>query len=263
MKIEHGSLSTPVYLKTEEGEPRPTDPFFYYITKNGIFKCRNNQFFESDVECKTLPDLVSHKSGLTLNFPIIPKELIERIVGFFSLIHKKQNSEAAIVLVWNTLSSEVEAICPQQEATVTESYVSPWSGKEVKGSPIDVHYDIPDLPPHLIVFGDVHSHVEMTAYSSFTDTSDEVHRPGIHAVVGRIDEEPPQFHIEACIDGMRFSIKNPDHVWERYHKRDEATVPQSWIDRVKLKTSTWSQKYYGGGQWPDETESTQPKKGKQ
>lgn len=245
MKLEHPGLSAPVYLKTDKDEPRPSDPFFYYITGDGIFKCRNNMFFKSSVKVDKLPGtLAEHTSKLTLEFPIIPKALIERVVGFFSLIHKKQNSEAAVVLVWNTLTSQVEIVCPPQRATVTSGWKSSWDNKEYKGSPLDVFYEIPELPPHLIQFGDIHSHVTMSAFTSWTDENDEVHRPGIHAVVGRIDQEPPHFHIEACVDGMRFSIKDTDHIWEPYEKRDELTVPPEWIDMVKLEVqkSWWGSK---------------------
>src|SRR5262249_30429614 len=110
-----------------------------------------------------------------------------------------------------------------------------WHGKPY---PIEVHYEVPPLPVDWMLVGDIHSHVEGSAYTSITDEDDELHRPGLHIVVGRIHLEPPEFHLEVSVDGARFEIKNLETVVERYHQRRTGEVPQSWLDKVTVKT--WS-----------------------
>ena len=39
----------PVYLKTSADMPRPSDPEFYWLTRDGPYLCRNHPFFETDV----------------------------------------------------------------------------------------------------------------------------------------------------------------------------------------------------------------------
>src|SRR5207249_5482854 len=71
-------------------------------------------------------------------------------------------------------------IFPDQVATVGRNrWGDTW--------PIGVEYDAPtDLPSNLAIIGDIHCHVDGGAYASYTDKDDEVHRPGLHVVVGQI-----------------------------------------------------------------------------
>jgi len=254
MKIDHPNLSIPIHLKLSDNQPWPEDKVFYYLTKDGMFLCRNNPFFRSSAKTWKVPKgLAAHNERLTFQFPKLSQQQLELIVGFFSVIAKKQNSEAAILLVWNLESQQVELLCPDQVANVGNDYVD-WKGKKQMGGPMDVKYQIPDMPPNKMVFGDIHSHVTMSAFASSMDMNDEVDKPGIHIVVGKIDKEPPQFHIEATVDGVRFDIRDLESVAEGYEKRNEADVSEEWINKVvcqvykpkPYKAGDYNDGYYGG-----------------
>ena len=121
---------------------------------------------------------------------------------------------------------------PDQIATVGTYW---WGTKY----PIDLSYEIPVLPPHLMLIGDIHSHVNGPAFASLTDKADEQHQPGLHLVVGRIGQEPPEFHCEVLADGMRFQVQDLSSVMEGYRSRQTKAVPAEWLARVKVKP--WSQ----------------------
>ena len=89
-------------------------------------------------------------------------------------------------------------------------------------------------------FGDVHSHVHYAAYASSTDKADESHSAGLHVVVGRIQNEPPEIHAEAVVDGMRF-VMDPQEVIVDYARR-RTQIPDEWLARVvvEVQTSSWS-----------------------
>src|SRR5207247_9057071 len=89
-----------------------------------------------------------------------------------------------------------------------------------------------------MLVGDIHSHVDGAAYASFTDRDDEAHRPGLHIVVGRISEEPPEFYVAVVVDGTRFRLESQFAVVQGYSRRRVREVPQAWIDQVSVKT--WS-----------------------
>ena len=61
------------------------------------------------------------------------------------------------------------------------------------------------MPPNLTLFGDIHSHVDEPAYASGTDKWDERYRAGLHIVVGRLGQEPPELHIEA-VRGVQIAL---------------------------------------------------------
>lgn len=232
------SLSPPVYIKTSDDMKWPEDKFFYLLASEGLFRCRNHEFFQSCVPADKGPKgLASQDKFLRSSYPRIPKSLMEKAVGFFQLVADKQNSEAAVILVWNRTTKQMELVVPEQKGINGAP-----SASCPHGYPLDVKYTVPVLPPHLFQIGDIHCHVDGGAYASFTDEHDEEHRPGVHIVVGHIDKEPPQFYCAVVADGERFEA-NLDLVCDGYKQRNLG-VPLEWLDKVKLeKGKPWS----GGG----------------
>lgn len=237
MKCSGNQLYTPVYLKTTETMPWPeNEPVFHVLSRDGLFVCRNHQFFTSCVPTKTWPtELAGQKPFLHLRYPRLPRALIERIVGFFDLVGELRSSEAAVLIAWDRETETIVPVVPPQTGTVSTN----WYGKSY---PMDLEYEIPTLPPHLLLIGDIHSHVDGPAYASFTDQSDEVHRPGLHLVVGRIQDEPPEFHAEVVADGLRFRVRDLNLVLEGYRHRRRHEVPREWLTQLTVKP--WSSVKY-------------------
>ncbi len=219
-------LITPIYLKTENSMPWPEErDVFYLVTRDGLFFCRNNRFFKSCVPARGGPgELANQEAFLDFQYPKIPQALVELAVGFFDQVNQKYRSEAALLLAWDESIQQVRLLVPKQICTVYQSDNSTY--------PIGVHYEFPArLPKDSFIFGDIHSHVDGAAFASLTDKHDEYHRPGLHIVVGRIGEEPPDFHIEASVDGMRFGV-DPDQVIAGY--RGRVGVSPKCIDQVEI-----------------------------
>ena len=230
MNTENSSLSTPIYLKTSEHWSWPEhESLFYLLTRDGLFLCRDHAHFRACVRAPEWPDeLAPHQPSLELRYPKLPQELIEQIVGFFGIIAKRAGAEAAVLLAWDSQEKQIRAIAPPQVSLVSRG----WTGAVF---PISVHYETPPLPPGWTWIGDVHCHVEGDAYASLTDQQDEAHRPGMHIVVGRISEEPPQFHIEVTVDRQRFRVADTRLIFEGYQQRRPDLVPSSWVDKVTVK----------------------------
>jgi hypothetical protein len=222
-------LMTPIYFKTSDEMELPADePAYLLLAGNGIYMCRNHEFFQSCAPARSWPcELANHKASLTLNHPKISRPMLERIVGFFAIIAEQHCSEAGALLVWDKSQQRLETIVPRQLATVGET----WAGKVF---PIGLRYELPtDLGPDRVIVADVHSHVYHAAYSSYQDQTDEEYRAGLHFVVGRLDREPPEFHAEFVVDGTRFKV-DPGLVTDGYETRCE-NVPQAWLNRLSVK----------------------------
>jgi hypothetical protein len=131
-------------------------------------------------------------------------------------------------------------VVPEQEATVWES----WTGSR---SPLDVRYTVPPLPARHLLVGDVHCHGNSAAYASATDRDDERYRDGVHGVVGRIEREPPEFHLELSVDGYRFPLAM-DQIFEGYRKR-RCFVPRQWLERVRVKVDKSTISYLSPSPW--------------
>ena len=224
--------ATPLLVKRDERFEWPQGPsMFYLLASSGLFKCRNHEFFRSCVPADRGPsELAGQRPFLQCAFPIIPRALFERVVGFFERIRQLHNAEAAVLLAYDREHETVQLVVPDQTATVTR-----YSGG--RQYPLGLLYHPPtELPQHWVLFGDIHSHVDMAAYSSATDVHDETHSAGLHIVVGRLYREPAETHVEAVVDGERFELALEDVV-EGYGTRS-SDVPQEWIDKVEIEASS-------------------------
>jgi hypothetical protein len=117
-----------------------------------------------------------------------------------------------VLLAWNRETRQIEVLVPEQIGTVSSSNYG-------KSYALDLHCDVPRLPPQLLLIGDIHSRVDGPAYASWTDKADEAYRPGLHLVVGCISDEPPEFYCAAVADGARFRVKDLGLVMEGYRAR--------------------------------------------
>ncbi|MHC1768643.1 MAG: hypothetical protein AB9869_30915 [Verrucomicrobiia bacterium] len=245
MKCSGKDLVTPLYLKLREDTPWPEEEqAFYLLTASGLFLCRNTPFYRSCVPVKKFPsELAEQRPFLKLRYPRIPRRLLEVTVGFFDIMGRC-GSEAVVLIVWNSATRAVELVVPEQTG-----YVGTTSSGWV--IPLELTYEIPPLPPELVLVGDIHSHVDGMAYTSSTDESDEAHRPGLHLVVGRIRQEPPHFHCEATVDEFRFKVPDLSVVVEGYHSRRIAEVPGEWVEKVTVKP--WRSKWHADSDTPPQS----------
>ena len=222
-------LTTPIYFKTRADMPRPKDPVAHIMARTGLYLFRRDSWLgESCVPARTWPcELERHAPYFVPAFPLVPQNLIERLVGFFDIIGMRCGGEAIILLIWDLTRRRYRVIVPQQVATVGLS----GNGKPF---PIGVEYHPPlGLPADWSIVGDVHSHVDSPAYTSAVDRADEAHSPGLHIIVGRIDQEPPEMSVAAVIDGYRFELPWRDAIAGYQQRRWR--VPRTWLEQVRSR----------------------------
>jgi proteasome lid subunit RPN8/RPN11 len=218
---------TPIYVKTSHAMAWPTDRVFYLLAGDGLYLCRNGDYWCSSVPAPGWPtELAEHATWLRPDYPRIPRSVIERICGFFGLISATHAAEAIALLAWDREAERVRAIVPRQVAVVRRN-------RDGSAHPVGVRYEFPhNLPDRLSLFGDIHSHSHLDPYASLVDVEDEVGPGGLHIVVGRLQQEPPEFSVQAAVDGTRFEIR-PERVIPAYEGR-RTDFPSVWIDRVEI-----------------------------
>jgi hypothetical protein len=207
---------------------RPTDPEYYLVTRSGTFMCRNHAFFTSDVRTTRHPSTLEfHAEKCWVRYPKLSQAALEFVVGFFDQVYSLHGSEAVVLLLWDLGRKRYKLWIPDQKPTV-------WETSGGYRSSTDVAYEVPvPLPRNHLLVGDIHSHADLGAYASYQDRHDESYRDGIHVVVGRINDEPPQFHLEIAVDGQRFLLKF-DQFLQGYRQR-RRIIPRVWMEQVKVK----------------------------
>ncbi len=223
-------LLTSIYLKTDADGVVPADEeCFYLLSRDGLFIGRNQPLMRSLVPAPNWPrELHPQERYLQLTYPKVPAGLLADIVGFFWSVASRYGAEAAVLLGYD--GTTITPIVPEQTGTIGWGY----SGRPY---PIGLHYQIPLELNGLRIIGDFHSHAFEAAYASSIDVHDERHRPGLHVVAGRLDRDPPDWHVEYVVDGTRFAI-DPEKVLDLdgYQQRTVPTDP-AWMERVKVMTA--------------------------
>jgi Prokaryotic homologs of the JAB domain len=220
----------PMLLKDGERTPWCPDRLFYVLSGDGLFVCRNHEFFESCAPARAWPSALSGQEAfLRPSFPRLALRDLERLVAFFGVLADEHGAEGAALLLWDRERQRVRVMVPPQVASVGRG----WGGRTY---PIALKYELPkDLPAHLVPFGDAHSHAYQAAYCSGQDIHDEHFSTGVHLVVGRLDREPPQFHVEAVVDGTRFELDLEDVVKDSQdYQARRAQVPERWLAQVEV-----------------------------
>ena len=221
---------TPIYIKESVDEPWPEESVFYILSSSGLFLCRSHEMFRSCTPMRTWPsELAPQQSFLESSYPQVPRMLMEQLVGFFGTMAERHTCEAGAYLVYDRTEKQVTVQVPRQISTVNEG----WNGSVYA---VGLDYDnLEPLPPQQMILGTVHSHVYGAAYSSGVDVHDEVDKPGVHIVVGKLGQDPPDLHVEAVVDGTRFPLQ-PQSVIEDYQQRRD-DFPAEWIDCVTVKVN--------------------------
>ncbi len=223
-------LLTSIYLKTDaEGSVPHDEECFYLLSRSGLFIGRNQALMRSLVPAPGWPrELQPQEPSLQLTYPKVPADLLGDIVGFFWSVARRHGAEAAVLLAYD--GTTITPIVPDQIGTIGWGY----SGQPY---PIGLHYKIPVELNGLRIIGDFHSHAFEAAYASSVDMQDERHRPGLHVVAGRLDRDPPDWHVEYVVDGARFPIA-PEAVLD-LDAYDGRAVPTDagWMDRVEVMTA--------------------------
>lgn len=231
MNQRHDNVTPSVYLKTGDETPWPCDKsVFYLLTGSGMFICRNHPFFHSCVPTTEWPsELAGQRPFCLVAYPKLAQRTFETVVGFFDEVARVFSSEAAVLICWNEKSGQIDLVVPEQVGIISASgagYVSA----------LEVEYEIPVLPAHMRLIGDIHSHVDAPAFASWTDMADELYRPGVHLVVGCLSKEPPDFHCSVVVDGMRFKA-DVSIIASGYERRRPEDVPMEWFRRITTRVA--------------------------
>lgn len=217
------------------------EKIFYVISKDGMFVCRDHPFFRSCTRVHRIPrELKPQKRFFVPKFPKLPGIMLDNIVGWFQEVYERYKTEAVALLVWDSIEKCPLVVVPPQITHLHQYGIS----KSLHGG--DVTYEPLPLAPHLSVYGDIHSHMDFGAYSSYTDEKDEEYRPGLHIVVGKLKSQKPEFHVEAVVDSERFDLSMSDAFDRPFHQRRYKYANQ-WIEKLDVKISKaegWCKDYW-------------------
>lgn len=228
-----------------EALPKPTNPYFVVGGRNRYIYKRlhwGDALVPVD-KIETLPDLPEEwKAFAWFDVPPIPAAMIGQAWSFFRSIYNKNKSEAMLDL-YHHREHGYRFFVPPQIA----------SGGGVKCLRIPEHIEV-----GWRLVGTIHSHCDMSAYHSGTDTHDAEGHDGIHFTIGKVTHNPCEIAVMASANGINWDLKITDAVdgdipftlhpkwWERYVEHPLAKKHFALPQTPKGHVSTWGGK---GGSW--------------
>jgi hypothetical protein len=162
-------------------------------------------FTTRTANCKELGEI---RAGFIPALPLIPRETILSVIGFFrSLITANWGCEALVNIMWDRTLRAFAVYVPKQ--TVTHTSVAADTT------------DMPD-PARYLHYADIHSHNTMPAKFSKIDDADEK-ATRVYAVFGRLYAFMPDISVRISNGGKYFEIE-PSVVFEPMFSR----YPEIW-----------------------------------
>ena len=210
----------PVYLKTA-GTAEPADLFHYLVASNGVFLVKDTGLYRAVTEMPGVAGLERLKASLVLRVPKIPRDIVERIYGFFDYAWRNWNGEAVAFVYYAAGSGEFQADVPPQRLYRYRS-LHGWRTER------RVEYDFHPRPPGFLKLCDFHSHADMPAFFSATDDYDD-REDGLRVVMGRMNRVVPDVRASFVAAGTRFTL-GVEEVMEGFSH--PAPVPAEWTRRL-------------------------------
>jgi hypothetical protein len=235
----------PVLLKTE-AEVHTDQKRYYEVASNGIFQITDTELFRAITRTtRDVPGLYPSRERLEMRFPPLPNESLEEVLAFFAEVNQRFEGEAIVMIFFDPKARSYCFDAPPQRIPGYRDY----RGKLRAYLRLD--YGAAPRPEGHLLFGTIHSHADLSAYSSGVDCDDERFGDGLHVVYGHFGSSALSRSAAFVTGGRRFHVE-PAQVLPECRIPEEP-ARSDWMDRVVFEeTKSWSEAARG---WDDGRES--------
>ena len=198
----------PFFIQWTAEEETSDDPVAFLIGRNGSFIRKRTAVFEAVVPSPDLPMLEEIKERGSYLLPPIPAWQAAQILGFFREVFQKHQTEAILLISYNSVRKTFRLDAPVQRNTGGHC-----------------NYEMPAEPADGFEFvGTVHSHGSMSAFHSGTDQHDEQFFDGVHLTFGHVTDDYIDIVASLAVSGRRFTL-DPSRVLAGTEKRQAPPPP--------------------------------------
>lgn len=149
----------------------------------------------------------------------VPYQLLLQAVSFFRHVWQEQRREDILLLYFYEKKQRYQLAHPPLK-TASHAHVD---------------YEFPPTPEDAVRFGSIHSHGAEQAYHSWQDHKDDQQSPGMHVIVGQLDQPHQSVKCIASDGTDCFDVS----LWDVFTKPDMPKFPPHWfIDLPLTQRST-------------------------
>jgi hypothetical protein len=229
-----GAPLFPVVVKDAAFEP-PEAPTYYVLARDGLYLERRTDLFAASVRVEGgVPGLLPHESRIRLALPRLPRQLVERAVGFFRAVYRRWEGEAILVLFHAPATPDR----PARFALGAPPQVI--RGRFERGrfrADLRLEYGACEKPgPEYRKLGTFHSHANVGPAQSAIDAHDELFETGLHLTAGYVDAPRPEFAAAFVVGRTRFPLP-AEQVLEPFQA--VRRWPAAWMEQVTVVCDRW------------------------
>lgn len=224
----------PVMLKIEP-DLRCDARLYYEVASNGVFQIKESPIFRSVTRVtRDVPGLYPSRERLEMRFPPLPADGLADVLAFFAEVYERYEGEAIVIVFYDPRARTYRFDAPPQRIP---------GYRDLRGNLrayLRLDYGSAPRPRGHLQLGTIHSHADLSAYSSGVDCDDEQFGDGLHAVYGHFGSAVLSRSVGFVASGRRFHVE-PDHVLPRLELPD-GPARSDWMARVTFEeTKSWSQ----------------------
>lgn len=202
-----------IFTSKEDAEDSDKSICLFPARDGRIYELRKTEMGDFIAPKNNVVELSEVRAGFTPALPLIPRELLGRIISFFRcFMSETEEFEALAHIYWDRENECFEVFIPKQ--TVGKARIS----ADLRGSAL------PD--DRYLHYADIHSHNSMDAKFSFMDDSDEK-ATRLYFVVGYLEQYFPEITARFSCGGIYQEI-DPPLVLESMGEE----FPDEWLDNV-------------------------------
>ncbi len=231
----------PVLLKTEP-DIHVEDRLYYEVASNGVFQVKDTALYRSVTQVtRDVPGLYPSRERLEMRFPPLPAEPLEEVLTFFAEVYERYEGEAIVTIFYDPVAKSYRFDAPPQRIPGYRDYrgkLRAYLRLDYKSSP---------RPKGHLLFGTIHSHADLSAYSSSVDCDDERFGDGLHLIYGHFGSTVLSRSAGFAAGGRRFHVE-PAQVLPDLPVPDSPPVTpvrEDWMARVFFDESkSWADAAY-------------------
>ena len=232
----------PVLLKTE-ADVQVDEKLYYEVAANGFFQVTDTEHFRAVTQVtRDVPGLYPSRERLEMRFPPLPAEPLTEVLAFFAEVNRRFEGEAIVMIFFDPAARSYCFDAPPQRIPGYRDY------RGNLRAYLRLDYGAAARPEGHLLFGTIHSHADLSAYSSGVDCDDERFGDGLHAVYGHFGSSALSRSAAFVTGGRRFHIE-PAQVLPECHLGD-GPARADWMARVVFEeTKSWAEaaRGWGGG----------------
>lgn len=224
----------PVLVKTEP-ELRVEERLYYEVASNGIFQVKDTALYRAVTRVtREVPGLYPSRERLQMRFPKLPAEPLQEVLAFFAEVNARFEGEAIVMIFYDPKTRRYHFDAPPQRIPGYRDY------RGRLRAYLRLDYGSAPRPPGHLRLGTIHSHADLSAYSSSVDCDDERFGDGLHVVYGHFGSPALSRCADFVAGGRRFHVE-PAQVLPDCPVPDQPARPD-WMDRVSFEeTQSWAE----------------------